>query len=290
MYPANFDYYRPKNLKEAITLLRKKKDAKLLAGGHSLLPAMKLRVSSPNALIDIGHIKGLDNIKVGKSAIRIGGLSTHFAIESSKAIRKNCSILSDAASIIGDMQVRNRGTIGGSLAHADPAADYPTVILALDAKIGASGPTGKRQIPAEKFFRDIFTTALRRSEILTDVRVPFFKPGQGGAYLKHRHPASSYAVVGVAAVIHINNDAVNQARIAIGGVTVNPFLITAAADGLIGKKPTVQAIAEVAAKVPDAIKDPLSDLYASGEYRRHLAGVLVRRAISEAVKRAKKRR
>ncbi len=290
MYPASFDYYRPKNLKEAVALLRKKKNAKLLAGGHSLLPAMKLRVARPSALIDLGRIPRLDEIKSGKSAIRIGGLATHSAVESSKDIRKNCPILSEAASMIGDMQVRNRGTIGGSLAHADPAADYPTVILALEAKIGAAGPSGKRQIPAEKFFKDIFTTALRGSEVLTDVSVPVFKAGQGGAYLKHRHPASSYAVVGAAAIVTVKKDIVKRIRVVIGGVTVNPVLVTAAADQLVGEKPTAQAIAEAAAQVPDAIEDPLSDIYASGEFRTHLATVLARRAITEAVKRAKRRR
>src|SRR3972149_6584620 len=145
MYPASFDYYRPKNLKDAVSLLKKKKDAKLLAGGHSILPAMKLRVSAPAALIDIGRVKGLSGIKAGKSTVKIGALTTHAEVAESGAVAKNCPLLAEAAAQIGDMQVRNRGTLGGSLAHADPAADYPTVIVALDAEITATGPKGSRR-------------------------------------------------------------------------------------------------------------------------------------------------
>jgi carbon-monoxide dehydrogenase medium subunit len=290
MYPATFDYYRPKNLKEALALLRKKKDAKLLAGGHSLLPAMKLRVAAPSAVIDIGRLKGLDDIKIGKSAIKIGGLATHAAIAESKEIRARCPILSEAAGMIGDLQVRNRGTIGGSLAHADPAADYPTVMLALDAQITAAGARGKRKIPAEKFFVDLFTTALKSNEILSEVSVPTMRTGEGGTYLKHRHPASSYAVVGVAAYVSIKNDVCKSVRLALGGVTSVPVLAKGVADALTGEKPSAKNLAAAADRVTEAIEFPLEDLYASGEYRTHLATVLARRALTEAFRRAKRQK
>jgi aerobic carbon-monoxide dehydrogenase medium subunit len=290
MYPASFDYYRPKNLKEAVALLRKTRDAKLLAGGHSLLPAMKLRVSAPSALIDLGRVKGLDGIKVGKSTIKIGALTTHAAIAGSRDIRKGCRILSEAAGLIGDIQVRNRGTIGGSLAHADPAADYPTVMLALEADITATGPKGSRKIPARKFFVDLFETALKGSEILSEVAVPVMRKGEGGCYLKHRHPASSYAVVGVAALVSLKNDHVKSARLVVGGVTEKPLVVAGIDAALAGEKPTAKALAAAAALVSQAIENPLGDLYASGEYRTHLATVLARRALTEAVARAKKQK
>lgn len=290
MYPATFDYYRAKNLKEAVSLLKKKKDAKLLAGGHSLLPAMKLRVSSPSALIDIGRVKGLDGIKVGKSAIKIGALATHAAVAESKDVKKHCAVLAEAAALIGDLQVRNRGTIGGSLAHADPAADYPTVVVALDADITATSEKGSRKIPARKFFVDLFETALKGSEILTEVSVPVLGKGQGACYLKHRHPASSYAVVGVAAVVTLKNDQVKSARLVVGGATPNPLVVSAVEKALAGQKPTAKALGDAAALVGEAIVDPLGDLYASGEYRTHLATVLARRALTEAAARAKKQK
>lgn len=290
MYPASFDYYRPKNLKEAIALLRKNKDAKLLAGGHSLLPAMKLRVSSPAALIDIGRVKGLDGIKTSKTSARIGGMATHAAVESSKNLQKVCPVLCETAAQIGDLQVRNRGTVGGSLAHADPASDYPTVMLALGADITVTGSRGKRKIPAEKFFVDLFTTALKAGEVLTEVSVPAMKAGQGACYRKHRHPASSYAVVGVAAFVTLKNGEVKAARLAVGGVTPTPVLVESAGAALAGRKPTANAIAEACESIPEALEFPLGDIYASGEYRTHLAKVLSGRALTEAVKRAKKQK
>jgi carbon-monoxide dehydrogenase medium subunit len=290
MYPASFDYYRPKSLKDAVALLRKTKDAKLLAGGHSLLPAMKLRVAAPAALIDIGRVKGLRGIKVGKSSVKIGALTTHAEIAESAALRKSAPLLSEAAANIGDMQVRNRGTIGGSLVHADPAADFPTVLVALDGEVAATGPKGSRKIAARKFFTDLFTTALKGSEILTEVSVPVARKGEGAVYLKHRHPASSYAVVGVAAVVTLKNDHIKSARLIVGGVTPNPLVIAKAQDVLAGQKPSPALFKEAAALVAEAIEAPLGDLYASGEYRTHLATVMARRGLQEAAARAKKQK
>ena len=194
MIPVAFDYHRPSSVDEAIELLSD--DAKLLAGGHSLLPAMKLRLSSPGALIDIGRIAELNYIREDGGTIAIGATTTHHQIASSDLVSANASALAQAASVIGDPQVRNKGTIGGSLAHADPAADYPAAILALGAEIVVRGPDGGRSIPADEFFIDLFLTALAPDEIITEVRVP---AAEKSAYVKFPHPASRFAVVGCAA-------------------------------------------------------------------------------------------
>jgi carbon-monoxide dehydrogenase medium subunit len=290
MFAPSFEYYRAKTLNEALALLRKKKDAKPLAGGHSLLPAMKLRLSSPSALVDISRLTALSGIKAGKSALKVGALTTHAAIAASKDVKKLCPVLAETAALIGDLQVRNRGTIGGSLAHADPAADFPTVIVALGATLEAVGGPGKRQIPAEKFFKDLFTTALKPKELLTAINVPAMKAGTGGAYLKHRHPASSYAVVGVAAVVTLKNGACSRVSLVVGGVTPNPLRAKGAEAALTGKAPTKENFAAAAEKVAEAISDPLGDVYASGEYRVHLAKVLTARALAAAAERAKKQK
>jgi carbon-monoxide dehydrogenase medium subunit len=288
MYAANFDYYRPKTVAEAVELLRKNKDARVLAGGHSLLPQMKLRVSAPSALVDIGRVKGLSGIKAGKKDVTIGALTTHAMIAGSDALKKACPILAEAAALIGDTQVRNRGTIGGSLAHADPAADYPTVIVALGATLTATGPTGAREIEAGKFFKDLFTTALKSGEILTSISVPAYGnlPGMGSAYLKHRHPASSYAVVGVAAMVGLEGGKVTRVSLVVGGITANPARATAVEKALTGQAPTADNIAAAAEKVGE-IKATMSDAYASGEYRAHLAQVMAKRALTTAAERAK---
>ncbi len=287
MYSANFEYYRPKTVAEALGLLRKHKDAKVLAGGHSLLPQMKLRVASPGALVDIGRLKGLAGIKATKKAVTIGALTTHAAIAASAAIRKACPILAEAAEQIGDLQVRNRGTLGGSMAHADPAADWPTVLMALGATLTAKGPKGTRQIAADKFLTDLFTTALKRDELLTAVSVPAYgnMPGMGGAYLKHRHPASSYAVVGVAAMVGLKDGQVARVSIVIGGATENPVHAADAEKALTGQAPT-EANLQAAADKAGAIAVTMSDTYASADYRAQLARVLTRRALKLAAERA----
>ncbi len=288
MYPAEFDYYRPKNLAEAITLLRKHKGSKVLAGGHSLLPMMKLRTASPPALVDIGRVKGLAGIKVTKAAAKIGAMTTHDTLATSEALQAACPILSEAAAQIGDQQVRYRGTIGGSLAHADPAADYPTVILALSATLTAASSRGEREIPAKKFFTDLFTTALKPNEILTSISVRAYgnAGGIGGAYMKHRHPASGFAVVGAAALVEVKDGVCRSVDLAIGGVTTNPVRATAAQEALLGQAPSEANIAAAAEKVAEVLENPLSDVYASGEYRVHLAQVMAKRALMQAAQRA----
>jgi aerobic carbon-monoxide dehydrogenase medium subunit len=265
--PAEFEYKRPASLDEAIGLLAGDGDTRPLAGGHSLLPMMKLRLAEPGVLVDIGRLPGLDRIELDGDELRIGALATHASVAASELVREHCRVLATTAEGIGDRQVRNRGTIGGSLAHADPGADYPTVVTALGATVVVRGPKGELEIAADGFFTGVFTTELAQGELVTAVRVPSV---QKAAYLKHRHPASGYAVVGVACVV-----GAEQVRVVVGGVTGTPVLIAVS-------PAEAEAIEAVAEELPDALSGALSDTYASGEYRVHLAQVLARRAIKAA--------
>jgi aerobic carbon-monoxide dehydrogenase medium subunit len=286
MYSSNTDYYRATSVADAVKALEKNKGARLLAGGHSLIPSMKLRVANPPMLVDIGRIKSLNGIKVTKKEVRIGALTTHAAVAASAEIKEACPILAEAAALIADPQVRNRGTIGGSLANADPASDYPTLITALDATLTATGPKGERQIEARKFFKDLFTTALKRDEVLTSISVPAYgnMAGMGGAYLKHRHPASSYAVVGVAAMLGLENGKIARAAVVVGGATTNPVHAKSVESALVGVEPTEENIMAAADQMD--IEATLGDPYASAEYRAHLAKVLTGRALKLAAERA----
>jgi carbon-monoxide dehydrogenase medium subunit len=286
MYASSFDYHRPKTLAEAVRLLGQVKDARLLAGGHSLLPAMKLRLSAPPTLVDISGLEELRGVKASGSSLTIGALTPHAVVAASDLVRKGCPILAETASCIGDVQVRNRGTIGGSVAHADPAADYPIVLLALQATFVAEGPKGRREIAASGFFVDLFTTALQPGEIVVEVKVPTYGSGTGGAYLKHRHPASSYAVVGVAALLEAKSGTCARASLAVGGATTHAIRASAAETAIVGQPPGEALFATAAGRVKEAITSPLSDTYASGEYRTHLATVLARRALAAAAGRA----
>lgn len=283
MYPNQFDYHRAASVAEAVELLSSLPDAKLVAGGHSLIPAMKLRAAQPAALVDIGRISGLSDISPDGDSLVIGALATHASVADSAAVRGGCPMLAETAAAIGDIQVRNRGTIGGSLAHADPGADYPAAMLALGAEITATGAGGERTIAASDFFVDILTTALADNEIITAVRVPC---AAGGAYLKHRHPASSYAVVGVAACVGLDAGNVTSCAIGINGVTGKAVLADTAAAALRGGPASADRIAAAAGCVSDAFDEPLGDLYASGEFRAHLAGVYTKRALAVAAERA----
>jgi carbon-monoxide dehydrogenase medium subunit len=279
MIPASFDYQSPKTLNEALSLLASQQDAKLLAGGHSLLPAMKLRLANPSLLIDLGRIGGLDYIRDSGETISIGALTTHSMVASSKLLLSSSPLLSQAAANIGDIQVRNRGTIGGSLAQAHPAADYPAAVLALDAHIVAATQSGERVIPARTFFTGMFTTALRPDEIITEIRVPKTS-GAGTVYKKFHHPASGYAVVGVAVVVRGNASKIEEAAVGITGVAEIAYRALAVENALRGKP--ASAIAEAATHAADKV-EALGDHYASAEYRRHLAQVYTRRALQEAI-------
>jgi carbon-monoxide dehydrogenase medium subunit len=280
--PAEFTYHRPTSVDEAVGLLSNG-DSRPLAGGHSLLPMMKLRLAEPGTIVDIGRIAGLDGIEDDGDAIRIGALATHATVAASELVRSKCRALATTAERIGDRQVRNRGTIGGSLAHADPAADYPTVVKALGATIVATGAGGERQMPVDDFFTGVFTTALQQGELLTHVLVPTVGAGAGAAYVKHRHPASGYAVVGVAALLKVEAGRCTAARLVVGGVTGAPEHASAAEQVMIGIAPVDEAaIAAAADKVPEALSGAFGDTYASAAYRVHLATVGAKRAIRAA--------
>lgn len=285
MYPTSFDYHKPRSLADAAALLKKDPEAKLLAGGHSLLPAMKLRLATPTALIDLAGLKELAGIKAAGATLEIGALTTHATVAASDVVRSSCALLAEAASHIGDAQVRNRGTMGGSVAHADPAADYPTALTALGATV-VTGGAASRTLAIEGFYTGLFQTQLGQGEIVTAVQVPTYGKGTGGAYEKHRHPASSYAVVNVAALVTIAGGKCTKVSIVVGGVSVNPVRASAAEAALAGQAPAEAAFAAAAAKVGDSLTKPISDLYASGEYRVHLASVLARRALATAASRA----
>ncbi|MBI2248217.1 MAG: xanthine dehydrogenase family protein subunit M, partial [Armatimonadetes bacterium] len=268
-------------------LLRSLPDAKLLAGGHSLLPMMKLRLTSPAHLIDLGRIKDLRYIKESGSAVAIGALTTHWTIESSPLVQQKLPSLAECARSIGDVQVRNVGTIGGSLAHTDPAADYPAAILALNADLVAEGPRGRRTIASGEFFTGLFSTALRPDEILVEVKMPVLPPRTGSAYLKFPHPASGFAVVGVAAVLTLDSKGrCEQARIGITGVGPFAYRPQRTEDALRGVALDDKTIAAAADKAGDGVAIN-EDIFASADYRRHLAQVFTRRAIKAALQRAR---
>jgi carbon-monoxide dehydrogenase medium subunit len=279
MIPASFDYESPKSLDEALSLLSKNEDAKLLAGGHSLLPAMKLRLAAPSVLVDLSRIKGLSYIREAGDKIAIGAMTTHADVAASDLLERDSPLLKQTANHIGDVQVRNRGTIGGSLAHADPAADYPAAILALDAELVARSKDGERTIAARDFFTGLFTTDLHDGEIITEIRVPKTRDGST-AYEKFHHPASGFAVVGVAVVVHAKGGNIQHAEIGITGVAPNAYRATKVEQTLRGKG--VSTIAEAAQHAADNV-EPLSDYFASAEYRKHLAVVYTQRALEAAL-------
>ena len=283
MRPAEFDYHRPTSLDEALSLIGE--EARPLAGGHSLIPLLKFRLSTPAALVDLAGVPGLGEISAN-GGLTIGALATHREVAESDAVRSACPVLAEAAGLIGDPQVRNRGTLGGSIAHADPAADYPTLLKALGATVSVVGPNGTREIAADDFFVGIFTTALNPDELVTSVSVPARATGTGAAYVKHHHPASRFAVAGVAAVVTVEGGNCTAARITVGGVSASPTHASSAADSLVGGPVSDEAIAAAAAKVPESLESPTTDAYASGEYRLHLAEVLAARALAKAFERA----
>jgi aerobic carbon-monoxide dehydrogenase medium subunit len=284
MIPAQFDYVAPATLDEAVGLLAEHQDeAKLLAGGHSLIPAMKLRLAQPALLIDIGRIKDLAYITEDGNQIRIGAMTTHYQIESSVRLKEICPLLPECAAAIGDVQVRNKGTIGGSLAHADPAADWPAAILALDAEMVAVSPQGERVIKASDFFVDMLTTALEPNEILREIRVTLPQGKAGQSYIKVAQPASGFAVVGVAVNLTRGADGRCQsASVGITGVAAKAYRASGVEDALKASALDEQAIASAASHSADNV-DANADIFASADYRRHLAQVYTRRAIESAV-------
>jgi aerobic carbon-monoxide dehydrogenase medium subunit len=287
MYAADFDYYRAGSIAEASDLLKKIPGAKLLAGGHSLIPLLKLRLAAPSALIDIGRIADLKGVSVKDGSVRIGALTTHAELAASAALREHCPALAEAAGQVGDPAVRNRGTIGGNVAHADPASDLPTVLMALGARFSATGPAGNRTVDAGSFFKGLMTTALEEHDLLTAVEIPAKQKDQGMAYVKFEHPASRYAVIGVAAVVTVSGGKCTAAAVAIGGLVPRPVRAAAVENALRDQPPSAEAIATAASLVAqDLGSDILGDIYASADYRRAVAPVWVKRAVTAAAGRA----
>jgi aerobic carbon-monoxide dehydrogenase medium subunit len=286
MIAAPFEYEAPATVEDAIRLLSDLGDrGRVLAGGHSLIPLMKLRLAQPEVLIDIGRIEGLREVRADGDWLAIGALTTHAQVLADDAVRRGCPVLAETAATIGDPQVRNRGTIGGALAHADPAADYPATVLALDAEIVAQGPQGRRTVPVTEFFTGLFSTALAPDELLVEVRVPRLGPGAGGAYLKRPNKASHYAVVGVAAVVRLEGGRVSRLGVGVTGAGSQPGRAPAVEQALLGEVPTDAAIARAAEGAAEGV-DLLSDIHGSAEYRGAMARVYARRAVQEAVRRA----
>lgn len=283
MIPASFEYYSPATLTEAIELLRSREDAKILAGGQSLVPLMKLRLAKPACIIDLNRIPDLAYIREEGSHIVVGAMTTHAQIEESDLLKKRCPLLPQTAGTIADVQVRNQGTIGGSLAHADPAGDPPAAILALGAEMKAVGPNGVRRIKAEEFFIGLLTSALEPNEILTEIRIPTFDRSKT-AYLKAAQRASGFAVVGIAVCLTLDQGGICKSiAIAITGVGDKVYRGEGVEKILRGKKLEPKLIEEAATEVTRGI-DVIEDINGSKEYRSHLTGIYTVRAIEAALK------
>lgn len=289
MIPAPFDYLTPRTLAETTDMLAAHgEDAKILAGGQSLLPMMKLRLARPNLLIDISKIPELAGVRQEGDAITLGALTTHHQIESSELLGEKCALLPQTVRLIGDVQVRNRGTIGGSLAHADPAADLPAAVLALRGEVRLCSAQGERWVGAEDFFLDIMTTALRPGEVLTQVRVPVLSGRSGTAYLKARQKASGFAIVGVAVWLELDGSRVcEDIGVGITGVQAKPSRALGVEARLRGRRLEPALIGEAAAGVTQEM-DPFADIHAAADFRAHLARLYTANAIQEAMRSAAK--
>jgi len=287
MIPAPFDYHAPKTLSEAVALLGRYRDeAKILSGGQSLLPLLKIRLGQAAHLVDIGRIPGLEYVKEEGGYLKIGGRTRESVLERSDLIRSKYPILADTTAVIADPLVRNLATVGGNLAHGDPANDHPATMLALGALIVATGPKGERTIPAGEFFTGLFTTALAPDEILTEIRIPVPPPKSGGAYVKLERKVGDFATAAVATQITLGRDgAVERAGIAVTNAGPTPVKATDAEIYLKGKKPDAAAIAEASRRASQAAS-PTADRRGSVEYKREMARVLAARALKQAVQRA----
>ena len=279
MIPAPFDYEVAESTEHAISLLGDREDAKVLAGGHSLLPLLRLRFTRPSLLVDVGRLEDLSYVRDAGPSIAIGALTRHHDVATAHLIQEHNPLVSYTAGLIGDPQVRHRGTIGGSVAHGDPASDLPTVLTALDADLVVRGPAGERTILAAEFFRGVFETALGPQDVLTELRVPKLGPA-GWSYLKFTRRAQDWATVGIAAVVRRSNGTIDHAAIALTNMGPTPVRARSAEEAL-GTSGDIGPASEVVAKE----SNPPSDVSGSGEYRHHLATVLTRRALEEALNR-----
>jgi aerobic carbon-monoxide dehydrogenase medium subunit len=286
MYPAAFEYHAPATVKDALTLLAKLEDAKILAGGHSLVPMMKLRLAQPKNIIDLRKVSGLTGIKEEGGAVAIGAMTTHWAVESSPVLKSKAAAVAETAAVIGDPAVRNKGTIGGSLAHADPAADMPATAIALGFEFVCEGSKGKRTVKVDDWFQGLMATALQESELLTQIRVPVWPARSGAAYLKFPHPASRFAVVGVCAAVTLDQGGTcTKASVGVTGAGTKAVRAKGVEAGLTGKRLDAATIEAAAQKAAEGV-DVQADLQGSVEYKSHLCRVFAKRAIEAAVKRA----
>jgi carbon-monoxide dehydrogenase medium subunit len=274
MIPAPFDYEVAESVEHAVSLLGEREDAKLLAGGHSLLPVLRLRFARPALLVDLGRVDGLSYVRDGGDTIAIGALTRHHDVHGAPLLQEHCPLVSYTAGLIGDPQVRHRGTIGGSLAHGDPASDLPAVLLALDGEVDVVGPQGTRTIPAAELFRGPFETALAPQEVMTEVRVPKLTGDHGWSYLKFRRRAADWATVGAVVVVK-GNGSIEEAAVGLVSMGATPLRARATEQALLAGESDPAALA-------DDGTDPPSDTNGTAEFRRHLARVLVRRALGEA--------
>jgi carbon-monoxide dehydrogenase medium subunit len=287
MYPAAFEYHAPATVKDALKLLGKLDDAKILAGGHSLVPMMKLRLAQPKNIIDLRKVTTLSGIKEEKSVITVGAMTTHWEVESSPVLKAKAPVVSETAAIIGDPAVRNKGTIGGSLAHADPAADMPATAIALGFEFVCEGAKAKRTVKVDDWFQGLMSTALGDGELLTQIRIPVWPAGSGAAYLKFPHPASRFAVVGVAAAVTLDGQgAASKVGVGVTGAGTKAVRAKGVEAGATGKKLDAATIEAAASKAADGV-DVQADLQGSVEYKSHLCRVFARRALEAALKRAR---
>jgi carbon-monoxide dehydrogenase medium subunit len=281
MRPANFEYHRAASVADAVKLMAG--GAVALAGGHSLLPAMNLRVNQPDSIVDIGRLDELKGISVKGNSLLIGALTTHAQIASSADVKTHAPALATACSIVGDPQVRNWGTLGGNIAHADPASDPPTVVLASDGIVHIQSASGKRDVKARDFFVEALTTDLQSGELLTSIEIPSQK-GRKSAYLKLVHPASRYAVVGVCVILEMDGVTCKSAHVAVGGATPKATRSAGAESALAGSKLDDAALDKAAqALMNDIAKDLMGDVYAPEAYRKAMAGVYLKRAVKAAM-------
>jgi carbon-monoxide dehydrogenase medium subunit len=284
MIPEGFEYVSPRSLKEAIELLGRNSGAKLLGGGMSLIPALKHRLAAAAMLVDLGRVPDLEGITEKRGKLSIGGRTTHRALALPGALA-DVHVIRETAGAIGDVQVRNRGTIGGSLVHADPAADWPAAFLALDGEAVVVGPKGERTIPAAAFFTGMLASAARRDEVLTEVRLSVERKRAGTAYVKLRQPASGFAIVGVAARVTLDRKGrIESAALGVTGINPVPFRAASLEKRLGGQTPDAATLRSLCARVEEA--DPMEDLHASADYRAHLVGIFAMRALLAACGRA----
>ncbi len=284
MIPSAFDYAAPATLAEAMEMMSADPEAKLLAGGHSLLPTMKLRLAAPSRLIDLRKVDSLRGISANGAGVRIGAMTTYAEMTASAALAGYAALI-DATSIIGDTQVRNRGTIGGALAHADPAADLPAVMLALGATVNVTGPSGDRSVAIDDFFQGMMATALEEGEIITSVDLPGLAAGTGTAYVKFANPASGYAMVGVAASVTMSGGSVSACRVGLTGAGPSATRLDGVEQALVGGDGSADSVASASADAGAGL-DILGDIHAGEDYRRAMVGVYAKRAIAAAIGRA----